>query len=77
MEKELEKLSERELAFIDELSKHEDQWVAILRNGDSERIVGSGARLKQAKQSALEHGYREVVFMKVPSSHKVFVGPLI
>ena len=69
--------SEKELAFMDELAKHEDQWVAILRNGDDERIVGSGDRLKEAKQSALEHGFRDVVFMKVPSSHKVFVGSRI
>ena len=68
------RLSEKELAFLDELSKYEDQWVAILRNGDDERIVGNGNRLKEAKQSALEQGFREVVFMKVPSSHKVFVG---
>ena len=67
-------LSDKELAFIDELAKHEEQWVAILRNGDDERIVGSRQRLKDAKQSALESGFRDVVFMKVPSSHKIFVG---
>ena len=67
-------LSDDELAFMDELAKHEDEWVAILRNGDSERIVGSGQRLKEAKQSALKNGFRDVVFMKVPSSHKIFIG---
>jgi len=71
------KLSDKELAFMDELAKHEEQWVAILRNGDDERIVGSGQRLKEAKRSALASGFRDVVFMKVPSSHKVFVGPLL
>jgi hypothetical protein len=65
------------LPFKDQLAKYEDQWVAILRNGDDEKIVGSGNRLKEAKQSALDRGFREVVFMKVPSSHKVFVGPAI
>ena len=67
-------LSDKELAFMDELAKHEEQWVAILRNGDDERIVGSGKRLKEAKLSALESGFRDVIFMKVPSSHKIFVG---
>ena len=68
------KLTDKELAFMDELAKHEDQWVAILRNGDDERIVGSGRRLKEAKRSAIQGGFRNVVFMKVPSSHKIFVG---
>jgi hypothetical protein len=68
------KLSDKELAFMDELAKHEEQWVAILRNGDDERIVGSGPRLKEAKRSALAAGFRDVVFMKVPSSHKIFVA---
>lgn len=74
MDKNKVKMSDKEIAFMDELAKHEDQWVAILRKGDDERIVGSGLRLKQAKQSAIESGYREVVFMKVPSLHKVFIG---
>jgi hypothetical protein len=67
-------LSDKELAFMDELALHEEQWVAILRNDNDERIVGSGKRLKEAKLSALENGFRDVVFMKVPSSHKIFVG---
>lgn len=67
-------LSDKQIAFMDELAKHEEQWVAILRNGDDERIVGSGKRLKEAKLAALESGFRDVVFMKVPSSHKIFVG---
>lgn len=70
-------LSDKELAFIDELAKHEEQWVAILRNGDDERIVGSGQHLKEAKRSAQKSGFRDVVFMKVPSSHKIFVGARI
>ena len=77
MDKRQVKLSDKELAFMDELAKHEEQWVAILRNGDDERIVGSGQRLKEAKRSALARGFRDVVFMKVPSSHKVLVGPRI
>lgn len=74
MGKEQVKLSDKELAFMDELAKHEEKWVAILRNGDNERIVGSGKYLKEAKRSALDGGFRDVVFMKVPSSHKIFVG---
>jgi hypothetical protein len=68
------KLSDKEITFMDELAKHENEWVAILRNGDDERIVASGRRLKEARQSAIESGFPDVVFMKVPSSHKIFVG---
>ena len=71
------KLSTKELAFIDELEKYEDQWVATLHNGEDEQIVGNGERLKEAKLAALERGFRDVVFMKVPSSHKIFAGSRI
>jgi hypothetical protein len=66
-------LGEKELAFIGELEKYEDKWVAILRNSEEETIVGSGASLKEAKRSAEERGFVDVVFMKVPSSHKVLI----
>ncbi|HEU4509968.1 MAG TPA: hypothetical protein VFR78_17170 [Pyrinomonadaceae bacterium] len=39
MDKKQAKLSDKEIAFMDELAKHEEQWVAILRNGDDEQIV--------------------------------------
>jgi hypothetical protein len=77
MSKKQIKLSDKEITFVDELAKHENEWVAILRNGDDERIVASGQRLKDARQSAIENGFRDVVFMKVPSSHKVFIGSRI
>ena len=68
-----EELTEKELAFIDELEKYEDKWVAILRNGDDETIVASGERLKEAKREAEAKGFKDVVYMKVPSSRKVFI----
>lgn len=68
-----EELSEKELAFIDELEKYEDMWVAILRSGDDETIVASGERLRDAKRNAEEKGFKDVVFMKVPSSHKILI----
>lgn len=68
-----ERLNPQELAFINELEKYQDQWVAILRKDDEERIVASGMRLKEAKRQANERGFRDVVFMKVPSSHKTLI----
>lgn len=67
-------LSPKEMAFIDELEKYENQWVAIVRNGEDERIVACGSRLSEAKQSALKQGFQDVVFMKVPSSHEIFAA---
>ena len=68
-----ERFNAQDLAFINELEKYEDKWVAIVRKGETERIVASGARLREAKQQASERGFRDVVFMKVPSSHRIFV----
>lgn len=68
-----ERLHAQELAFINELEKYRDKWVAILREDDDERIVASGTRLKEAKQQASERGFRDVVFMKVPPSHKILI----
>jgi hypothetical protein len=68
-----EAISEKELAFINELEKYEGQWVAILRNGDDEVIVASGARLRDAKANAEASGFSEVVFMKVPSAGKLLI----
>lgn len=68
-----EQLSEKELAFISELEKYQDKWVAILRDGDNETIVGSGERLRDAKHDAEANGFKEVVFLKVPSSHRVLI----
>lgn len=68
-----ETLISQELAFINELEKYAHKWVAIVRKDDDERIVASGTRLKEARQQAIERGFRDVVFMKIPSSHKIFV----
>jgi hypothetical protein len=69
----IEELTEKELAFAEELGKYEDKWVAILRNGDEEIIVGSGGRIKDARREAEAKGFRDAVYFKVPPSHKVFI----
>ncbi len=61
-----ERLNPQELAFINELEKYEDKWVAILRKDDDERIVASGTRLKEAKQQASERGFPRRRFYESP-----------
>ena len=69
----IEELDEKELALIDELDKYENKWVAIIRNGDEESVVGSGDNIKDAKLAAEARGFQDVVFLKVPSSHEIFI----
>lgn len=69
----IEELDEKELAMIDELDKYENKWVAIVRNGDEENVVGSGESIKDAKHAAEAQGFQDVVFLKVPSSHEIFI----
>lgn len=63
----------KELAFADELAKYENEWVAIVRNGANEKIVGSGKRLLDAKAEADAKGIKNPVYLKVPSTTKVFI----
>ena len=65
--------SEKERAFAEELSKYEQQWVAILRSGEEETIVGNGKSIREARLVAEGKGFKEVVFLKVPSSHVAFI----
>lgn len=67
-------LSEKEMLFIEELAKYENKWVAILRDGDNETVVGSGDRIKDALREAESKGINDAVFMKVPSSRMVFIA---
>ena len=46
-----------------ELLKYENQWVAILES--EQRIVGSGPDAFEAKQDAENHGYSDVLLMRV------------
>lgn len=67
----------KERSFADELAKHEDKWVAISRKGTTEKIVGSGDRVIDAKREADAKGIKNAVYRKVPSSHKVFIAKLL
>jgi hypothetical protein len=61
----IEELSERKVEYLKELRKHESKWVAVLRSGDGDIVVGSGIDAVEAKQDAREKGFTDVVLFWV------------
>lgn len=68
-----ETLTEKEAMFLRELEKYENQWVALVRSGDTETIVASGEEYAVAKQSAQAQGFSEPVLYKVPSFNTGYI----
>lgn len=64
---------ETEIAFADELRKHENQWVAIHEAGDTETIVGSGSNAVEATRDAEEKGFYDTILFKVLPLDKGYV----
>ncbi len=58
---------ETEIAFVDELRKHENQWVAIHESGEIETIVGSGLNAVEAMREADAKGFYDTILFKVLS----------
>jgi hypothetical protein len=68
---------DKELAFLTELEKHENKWVAVMDYGsDQENIVAIGNSIREARQNAQSKGFNDTTFFKVPPSDKIFV-PLL
>ena len=57
---------DQEMAFVDELRKYENRWVAIVQTEGSEMIVGSGRDAVEAIADAEAKGFRDTVLFKVP-----------
>jgi hypothetical protein len=70
-----QELDQQELAFVRELQKHVNKWVAILNYGsDNEAIVASGTTIREVRQEAETKGFdHDVFFFKVPSGERAFV----
>ena len=56
---------ETEIAFVEELRKHENQWVAIHESGETETIVGSGLNAVEATREAEAKGFYDTILFKV------------
>ena len=62
----------QELADI--LAPFEEQWVAL--SPDQTEVVASGDNLDEVERQLKSEEIHEVIFMKVPSSDKIFVPHL-
>lgn len=68
-----EALDEKEAAFLEELRKYENKWVAIYESEDEEIVVGSGADAVEATRAAEEKGFKDTVLLYVRSFDKGFM----
>lgn len=67
-------LDEQELAFVRDLEKHADKWIAIRNYGsDEEAVVASGNTVIEARQEAEAKGFKDVTFFRAPSGERTFV----
>jgi hypothetical protein len=64
---------ETEIAFVEELRKHENQWVAIHESAETETIVGSGSNAVEATREAEAKGFYDTILFKVLPMDKAYV----
>jgi hypothetical protein len=64
----------KELAFLKELEKYIDLWVAIKDYGsEDETVVAAGESISEARKNAESQGLGNVTFFRVPRTDKLFV----
>ncbi len=66
-------IEEKELAFLQELRKYENQWVAISTSEDEEIIVGSGKDAVEASADAEAKGFKDAALLYVGPFDKSYV----
>jgi hypothetical protein len=69
-----EMADEKELAFLAELRKYENKWVAILESEDGEIVVGSGKDAVEATNEADARGFKDSVLFFVRPFDKSFMS---
>lgn len=69
-------IEERELAFLEELKKYENKWVAIYERDAREVIVGSGDDAVEAMRQAEANGFADAVLMKLTAFDKGYIPTL-
>jgi hypothetical protein len=57
----IEELTEKEAAYLSEMRKHENRWVAVIKSEGASVIVGSGKDAVEAKNEALLKGFTDAV----------------
>lgn len=66
-------IEERELAFLEELRKYENKWVAISESVDGEVIVGSGKDAVEATADAEAKGFKDAALLFVSPFNKTYM----
>jgi hypothetical protein len=72
----IKELSEKEVSYLNELRKHEGQWVAVLKSEDGDIIVGSGKDAVEAKRNAQSNGFSEAVLLWVRPFNGKYIARL-
>jgi hypothetical protein len=65
---------EKELAFLSELRKYENKWIAILESEDGDMVVGSGKDAVEATNEAEARGFKDTVLFFVRPFDKSFIS---
>ena len=68
-----EAIDEKELAFLNQLEEHEDEWVAFIQKDGAETVVGSGKDAVEASRDAEERGFPDAILMKVRPFDRGFI----
>ena len=53
-----EAIDQKELAFLNQLEQHENEWVAFIEQDGAEIVVGSGKDALEAINDAENKGFR-------------------
>jgi len=69
-------IEEKELAFVEELRKYENKWVAIHETDDGEIIVGSGDDAVIAMREAEANGFHNAYLMHVNRFDRGYIPTL-
>jgi hypothetical protein len=70
-------IEERELAFLEELKKHENKWVALVESDGAEVIVGSGDDAVQATRDAEAKGFKDAVLYRVQPFDRGYIPSIL
>jgi hypothetical protein len=68
-----EMITDSERAFLNELERHENKWVALVRDGENERIVASADDAVAAKNAARNNGVNEPILYWVGSFDRGYI----
>ncbi len=72
-----EAISQNELAFLAELEKHENKWIAFVESHGAERVVGSGKDAVEAMAEAEAKGFPDAILLRVPLFDRGYVPTFV